>query len=224
MCAGESRHSGRAFHAPMHERPPEGNSESVYQLQIDYFRSMCSVQCGWQKVSRCRSGKAYVDGEDSYNAFLRTVLLSQIPLRTPIKIVRELGLRMVLCHKLTQVFSFLHSILRRCFLWQPVSYVGRGLLTAVEARIFTNTDRELLASWLFASVGRRLIRTRNGYIGMAGALTMKGDHIALVKGGRIPLVLRRMGGKWAFVGDSYVHGIMQGEAFYEDRCEKVVLE
>jgi hypothetical protein len=204
--------------------PTEGDSESIYRLQMDCLRRMCSVQYGWKKVSRCRLGKAYVNGEDGYDAFLRTVILNQIPLRCPIKDVRELGLRMIMCHLLIQVFSYLHSILRRCFLWRLLSHVGLRLLQYQARRISTDTDAELLARWHSASVGRRLIRTRNGYIGMAGALTMKGDHIALVKGGRIPLVLRRTGEKWIFVSDSYVHGIMQGEAFYEGRCKRIILE
>jgi hypothetical protein len=91
--------------------PTEGDLEPTYKLQVDCLRCMCSIQYGWKKVSRCCLGRAYVNGEDSYNAFLRTVILNQIPLRCLVKEVRELGFHMTTCHLLIQVFSYLHFIL-----------------------------------------------------------------------------------------------------------------
>ena len=58
-------------------------------------------------------------------------MLNQIPLRTPIKTVRELGLHMIICHGLIQILSHLHSILQGCFLWRPVWHVGLRLLAAL---------------------------------------------------------------------------------------------
>jgi len=208
------------------DRPrPElvSDAKSIYESQMEFVKSMCSVQCSWQVVSHCRVGKEYVNGEDSYDAFLRTILLDRLPLRTSIRTIRSFGHLMNLLHRCFRVFYYLHSILRWCFLWRPVSYVGRGLFSVLGEKIIRDEYGYLLGMWQ-TSVGRRLIRTRKGYVGMAGALTQKGDHIALVKGGRIPLILRRIGEKWIFIGDSYVHGIMQGEAFYEDRCEKIIVE
>lgn len=55
---------------------------------------------------------------------------------------------------------------------------------------------------------------------MGPRLLREGDEIVLVKGGMVPLVLRARGeGRWKLVGDAYVHGIMHGEAFDEDRCQ-----
>ena len=69
------------------------------------------------------------------------------------------------------------------------------------------------------------MRTHNGYIGLAPHLAQNGDVIALAKGARTPLVLRsRPNGNWELVGDIYVHGIMQGEAFEEDKCEEIIIE
>jgi hypothetical protein len=70
---------------------------------------------------------------------------------------------------------------------------------------------------------RRMIRTEKGYIGIASSSTQLGDSVALCKGSRVPLVLREEedSTSWQLVGDVYVHGIMNGEAFVENRCEKM---
>jgi hypothetical protein len=66
----------------------------------------------------------------------------------------------------------------------------------------------------------RCIRTTNGWLGLAPAACRVGDVAALFRGGRVPLVLRASGaGKWKLVGAAYVHGVMYGEAFEEDKCE-----
>ncbi|KAK4031975.1 heterokaryon incompatibility protein-domain-containing protein [Parachaetomium inaequale] len=50
-----------------------------------------------------------------------------------------------------------------------------------------------------------------------------GDRVVLVKGGRQPLVFRRDDGsggqaRYEFVGEAYVHGLMDGEGFEEGKC------
>jgi hypothetical protein len=50
-----------------------------------------------------------------------------------------------------------------------------------------------------------------------------GDIVALLKGGRVPFVLRSRGGPRELIGTSYVHGITNGEAFDEELCEPVHL-
>ena len=66
---------------------------------------------------------------------------------------------------------------------------------------------------------RRLIRTSQGYIGIAYDAAKVGDAIAVCQGGRLPLVVRREGERWRLIGDCYVHGIMQGEVFAEEKCK-----
>jgi hypothetical protein len=58
---------------------------------------------------------------------------------------------------------------------------------------------------------------------LAPSLAKKGDHIALVKGSKVPLVLRTAadGLKWNLIGHCYVHGIMRGEAFDEDQLADI---
>ena len=66
---------------------------------------------------------------------------------------------------------------------------------------------------------RRLIRMKQGYIGLGYDAVRVGDSIAVCQGGRLPLVVRREGERWRLIGDCYVHGIMRGEVFAEKKCE-----
>jgi hypothetical protein len=70
-----------------------------------------------------------------------------------------------------------------------------------------------------------LIFTESGYIGLASGKVQIGDQIWLLKGLRTPIVLRAMGKEdgWRVVGDAYMHGIMYGEGFDEEKCELTAL-
>ncbi|RYP18164.1 hypothetical protein DL765_004090 [Monosporascus sp. GIB2] len=73
-------------------------------------------------------------------------------------------------------------------------------------------------------LGRRLMWSRDGYVGAVPNIAREGDAIVLAHGCRVPLVLREAGGgAWELVGDCYVHGIMYGERFESRRCGKIVL-
>lgn len=65
-----------------------------------------------------------------------------------------------------------------------------------------------------ACAHRALCVTKKGYIGLAPWNAREGDEIAVVNGGRTPYVLRRNQGmgQYMLVGESYVCGIMGGEA------------
>lgn len=73
-------------------------------------------------------------------------------------------------------------------------------------------------------LGRRVLRTRNGYIGLAPPGAQKGDQVVLLEGGRVPYLLRKVDDEsYKLVGECYVHGIMYGEAFDEKRCRDIML-
>jgi Heterokaryon incompatibility protein (HET) len=61
--------------------------------------------------------------------------------------------------------------------------------------------------------GRRLGKTSNGYLALLPADTRVGDSVVLCEGGQTPLILRSNGSAFELVGDSYVHGMMNGELF-----------
>lgn len=66
---------------------------------------------------------------------------------------------------------------------------------------------------------RRMVRTKEGYIALVPRETRKGDWIAICKGGNLPLVVRRDGEQWMLLGETYVHGVMNGEAWDERKCK-----
>ena len=73
---------------------------------------------------------------------------------------------------------------------------------------------------------RRFYVTQHGYIGLAPGPTMTNDLVAIFKGARAPFILRPTAQEpqalHILIGDSYVHGMMQGKGMetldlqYED--------
>ena len=66
---------------------------------------------------------------------------------------------------------------------------------------------------------RKMMRSEKGYIGVVQRRTRDDDYIALCKGGKVPLIVRKRGLEWELVGDAYIHGMMQGEEWVEEDCE-----
>jgi len=58
----------------------------------------------------------------------------------------------------------------------------------------------------------KLITTRNGYIGFGHAHAMKGDHVVVMKGCTVPVIIRPVQDGYVVVGMAYIQGIMNGEA------------
>ncbi|KAK3695771.1 heterokaryon incompatibility protein-domain-containing protein [Podospora appendiculata] len=71
----------------------------------------------------------------------------------------------------------------------------------------------------------RLGRTGKGYLALLPFDAEKEDRIVLLQGGKTPYVVRprRAEARWEFIGDCYVHGIMDGEAWDGHGLEEMVL-
>lgn len=115
----------------------------------------------------------------------------------------------------------------------PPTFYPRALKTAVNqsvdgGHISTNTlMQNTKSTFLFKFLQRvqetiwmrRLIVTEYGLLGLAPEKTKKRDLICILHGCSVPVVLRPtsdggMGDEYfEFVGECYVHGIMEGEAF-----------
>ncbi len=85
--------------------------------------------------------------------------------------------------------------------------------TATSVREFLRRVQEV--AW-----GRALIKTIHGYLGLAHEMVQKGDSICILYGCSVPVVLRRISGTdpdqnpgYRFIGECYVHDMMEGEAF-----------
>ncbi|KLU91790.1 hypothetical protein MAPG_10738 [Magnaporthiopsis poae ATCC 64411] len=84
------------------------------------------------------------------------------------------------------------------------------------------------------SIGRAFFISEKGYFGFAPSTAQVGDQICILAGGQTPYILRRAGEAvlsdsgtvpaFKLVGDSYVHGIMHGEAMADVDEGKVSLE
>lgn len=73
-------------------------------------------------------------------------------------------------------------------------------------------------------VGKRPFLTQNGYVGLAPSGAKAGDVVVVFCGGRIPFVLRPMiQGRFAFVGEAYCDGIMDGEIAEGGQLEDLFL-
>lgn len=67
-----------------------------------------------------------------------------------------------------------------------------------------------------ATVKRQFYVTEKGYMGLGPAAMEVGDLVYVLAGGQVPFILRTVGtpnsGQFHLVGESYLHGIMDGEA------------
>ncbi|KAF2104054.1 hypothetical protein NA57DRAFT_70266 [Rhizodiscina lignyota] len=92
-------------------------------------------------------------------------------------------------------------------LWSP------ALVNHPQGEVFFNDAMYKYYRW------RRLYKTSTGYLGLGPRSVRPGDEIWLIAGAQTPFVLRRVnsnisqdGRKFELVGETYVHGIMEGEA------------
>lgn len=65
---------------------------------------------------------------------------------------------------------------------------------------------------------RRIARTMNGYAGLVPRIAQEGDYVVLLKGGKLPFILRPRGKEWELIGDAYVHGMARGELWNQEKC------
>ena len=64
---------------------------------------------------------------------------------------------------------------------------------------------------LRAGKNRQFCVTKKGYMGWAPPAAAVGDRICVLFGGQVPYVVRRQKEGYKFLGESYIHGMMNGE-------------
>jgi hypothetical protein len=78
-----------------------------------------------------------------------------------------------------------------------------------------------------ANMRRLLISDNDRWLGLAPMDAQVGDRIVLLGGGKVPYILRPKDGTetgcYELIGDAYVHGIMDGEAWNPELLEEIVL-
>ncbi|KAK5657260.1 hypothetical protein OQA88_3319 [Cercophora sp. LCS_1] len=76
--------------------------------------------------------------------------------------------------------------------------------------------------YIKSTTERRMGASAKGYLCLLPKVTEVGDRLVILKGGRFPVILRpRDDGSMQFVGEAYVHGIMDGETFEEEKCVSI---
>jgi hypothetical protein len=184
--------------------------EVSWLQRLERFPYEQAVLNNWEKISRCRSGIQYVTGEAILDAYWKTIGFGN-PDRA-----KEDFLEWDQSHR---------SVARRLPLegLRPLfPIIALPMVVSQGISMFRHDfDMDKVMGFRYAlttSQNRRLFRTQGGYIGLAPALAMSGDRIALFKGGMVPLIIREEGTRWRLIGDCYIHGMMKGEAFQEDEC------
>jgi hypothetical protein len=76
---------------------------------------------------------------------------------------------------------------------------------------------------------RRVGKTKTGRMALLPGGARAGDQIALLAGSKVPYVLRKEDGEvenqvWSLIGEAYVHGIMFGEAWNDEKCHDICLD
>lgn len=69
---------------------------------------------------------------------------------------------------------------------------------------------------------RSFIITSRGRMGIGPSETRVRDTISVVPGGDVPYIIRQKGSGWTFVGESYVAGLMNGEAI--QACQQCLIQ
>ena len=71
--------------------------------------------------------------------------------------------------------------------------------------------------------GRRFFTTSKGFMGLAPDIAQVGDKICLISGCCTPFIIRADGPNFCLVGESYVHGVMDGELMSDITFEDINL-
>jgi hypothetical protein len=196
----------------------------------------------WERVAEARSTKRYFNGENMVDVYWQT-LLGGFTAFTDMNnhFVKPGGDAKVFYKTLFLRWDREHRFylnLHKALHWLPgIDYLCCGLrLTYGLGQVVFSMIRYIFGRRTVSSpgpqfnsynspcLGRKIVRTTHGYVGLAPRLAEVGDKIAILKGGRVPYALRPVGTRWRLLGDAYIHGIMRGEGFKEDRCERMWLE
>jgi hypothetical protein len=107
----------------------------------------------------------------------------------------------------------------RTALWS----IHQSRLTRADAELAFLADENSRFSRVGISSWRNytLARAKAGPLVMGIGEIKEGDEIALLKGCALPLIVRRtdVPDRFKLVGAAYVHGIMEGQAWIESRCQ-----
>ena len=71
--------------------------------------------------------------------------------------------------------------------------------------------------------GRRPFVTEKGYLGLGPMAVNEGDKVGIFAGLQVPFLLRPYGSMYQLVGEAYVDGVTDGEAFEGEAVAEQIL-
>jgi hypothetical protein len=174
---------------------------------VPAFKKAQLTLLGWEDIASSRSKTKYITGEDVLDAYWKTFSTADYPHSLAV------GMEIDVWDKLNRLAWRLrkHHIQ---FLVLPYCITEALWRFVTKAPVFKFYMQGHYA------LHRKLIKTSRGYIGVASSSVKVGSSVVMCKGSKVPLVFQHHedGKSWQLVGDAYVHGIMQGEAFDEKKC------
>jgi hypothetical protein len=198
----------------------------MYQLHLQAQDALDQLK-NWERIAQVGSRGRYITGERRFNAYWQTLCAGRVPLGFASVFNDHRFKYYVVCRSMRHLVRFVVRVLPRSennswynrFFYSLFLCTWRtlGLTPSKIQRLGFPPESRL-------SNHRRMIRTKKGYIGLAPRYTRVGDHIGVFAGGEMPLVVRKDGAHFLLVGESYVHGIMNGEAWVDDKVSRVWLK
>lgn len=168
----------------------------------------------WSRVARLWEPQPYITGESIRDVFVQTLVAESS--HEAIEILRR---QLDILLRNATIARWLMR-LPRCL----PDWITDRLIYLVHAVLFYNRSDQMTLDFrihLSSLADRRVFRTEKGYIGLGSALAEVGDEVAVVKGAKVPMVLRTAGSQWTVQGDCFLKGVMQGEAYREDECRQM---
>jgi hypothetical protein len=173
---------------------------------------------GWQDLTFETGNLQTMPGETRMEAFLTTLLSNRIRLSADRrKVLDYLQQSMKTSFEMTRsgmVINQLHlshvvpKLYHKLLGYRKISSINESEVLSF-GKSFTDVQ---------LAFDQRMATTSSGYLSLVPWPARAGDRIALLQGGRMPYVLRKAGEKWKILGDCYVHGIMSGEAWSDEKC------
>jgi hypothetical protein len=177
----------------------------------------------WETITEARSNRKYITGEDMLEAYWMTFMGGLMPDDVNTwKEYRALLEQMVWEQRLPTYLHLHHS----SYTYAPaMAFLNFAIAFLYALGIYGSRmySPNIRSPSLDLSQNRRMFTTRGRYIGLGPKAMKFGDKIALCKGARVPLIIRRDALEYRLIGDCYIHGMMYGVCFNEEMCGEIWL-
>ena len=202
--------------------------EMFHKLEPKYFNGQDQIEVIWRTLIADQAPdfssplpSSFVMQFRSFLLFLGSVLLDRFPRSppndywSPYEQLREVDGTSTILPSVADIVQARDNLSEHLEEWKADPRPAQKSKSSVG-------DMQAYHQAIVAAIsGRRLFRSHNtGYLGLCPFYSMPGDEIWLIRGSRVPFVLRRMPAASTVegrdlhevIGESYVHGIMHGQA------------